>query len=225
MDFNISTRSLDITKRGLDAGLVLNRDIGLMASGRGIGRGFGYDIGYFNIAGRSGATTYTDAQEGEDNAYAGRLHYDMGAWHAELAYGATPDAGGPGTADYEVRDFGIRYGSGDWTVKGEWIDGSNVRGDLSRDENVYYLHGGYQLNEDVEIVARHYEGESRIAGSKTGLSNTYLGVTWHAYRTPRIDGRLQVNYVLAGGDELAYTGVRGYRDDAVLVQFQFYVDK
>jgi hypothetical protein len=74
-------------------------------------------------------------------------------------------------------------------------------------------------------VARHYEGESSIGGSTTDLRNNYLGVSWRVYETPRMNGRLQVNYVLAGGDELAYTGVRGYRDDAVLVQFQFYADK
>jgi hypothetical protein len=225
MDFNTSGSSLDITKRGMEAGLALNRDIGLMVSGRDVGGGFGYDLGFFNIAGRSSATTYSEAQEGEDNAYAARVHYDTGNWHAELAYGETGNAGGPGTADYSVSDFGIRYRGDRWTVKGEWIDGSNVRGASNRDEDVYFLHGGFDLSGEVELVARHYEGESSIGGSTTDLRNTYLGVSWRVYETPRMNGRLQVNYVLAGGDELAYTGVRGYRDDAVLVQFQFYADK
>ncbi|MDX1563412.1 MAG: hypothetical protein R3305_10825, partial [Gammaproteobacteria bacterium] len=224
MDFNVSGGSLDITKRGIEAGLVLQRNLGLMMSGRNLGS-FGYDVGVFNIAGRSPATDYLESQEGDDNAFAVRGHFDRGNWHAELAVGQTPEAGGPGTADYEVADFGLRYMADGWNAKFEWIDGENVRGNSLREEDVFYVHGGYSLNPRLELVARHYEGESRIAGSATELGNTYLGITWQAHESERLYGRLQVNYVMASGDEAAYTGVRGFRDDAVLVQFQFDVRK
>jgi hypothetical protein len=220
MDFNTSGASLDITKRGIEAGLVLQRDLGLMLSGRNLGV-FGYDIGAFNIAGRSSATDYLDSQEGDDNAFAVRGHFDSGAWHAEIATGETPEAGGPGSADYRVHDFGLRYAGEGWNAKFEWIDGQNVRGDVLRDEDVVYIHGSYTLKPEFELVARHYEGQSRIAGSQTELGNTYFGFTWQAHRSARVSGRLQVNYVVASGDEIAYTGVRGFRDNGVLVQFQF----
>lgn len=225
MDFNSSGSGLDITKRGMEAGLVLQRDVGIMVSARRLGGAFGYDVGYFNIAGRASATAYIDSQEGDDNAYAARGHYDMGRWHAELAYGETAHAGGPGTADYRVGDAAIGYSGDRWTAKAEWIDGRNVRGDATRDEDVYYVHGGYALNETFEVVARRYEGTSRIGGSTTDLSNTYLGFSWQPLVAERVNGRVQVNYVIAGGDEGAYTGVRGYRDDALLVQFQLHVEK
>jgi hypothetical protein len=225
MDFNTSGNALDITKRGVEAGLVLQRGVGVMVSGRDLGGAFGYDVGYFDVAGRSAATAYLESQEGQDNAFAARGHYDMGRWHAELAYGETAHAGGPGTADYRVGDAGLRYSGDRFTLKAEWIDGSNVRGDATRDEDVYFLHGGYELNETFELVARHYEGTSRLGGSSTDLSNTYLGISWQPLVAARLNGRLQANYVIAGGDEGAYTGVRGYRNDAVLVQFQLFVEK
>lgn len=224
MDFNTSGSALDITKRGIEAGLVLQRDVGLMVSARNLGA-FGYDVGYFNVPGRSSATAYLDSQDGEENAFAARGHYDAGAWHAELAYGEAAEAGGPGTADYRVSDFGVRYRRDDWTAKAEWIDGRNVRGNPLRDEDAYYVHGGYALSETFELVARHYKGTSRIGASSTELSNTYLGFSWQPLGAERMNGRVQVNYVIAGGDDGAYTGVRGYRNDTVLVQFQLYAEK
>ena len=223
MDFNMPANGLDITKRGMEAGLILQRDFGAMVSGRNFGK-FGYDVGVFNIAGRSPATSYLEQQEGEDNAFAARGHFDSGPWHAELAFGETQSAGGPGTADYEVADFALAYSRDRLTLKTEWIDGSNVRGDPNRDEQVYYLHGGYRLNNDFELIARHYDGTSRLSSVSTGLTNTYLGFSWWPYRSDRIEGRLQVNYVLIGGDEIAYTGVRGFRDDGLLVQFQLNIE-
>jgi len=219
MDFNTAANSLDITKRGMEAGLILQRDFGAMISARNLGA-FGYDFGVFNIAGRSPATTYADEQKGEDNAYVARGHFDSGPWHAELALGETTAAGGPGTADYQVIDFAAAYRSDRWSLKAEWIDGSNVRGNVNRDEDVWFAHAGHMLNENFELIARHYAGTSHLNGVSTRLSNTYLGFNWWPYRSERMTGRLQVNYVLAGGDESGYTGVRGFRSDGLLLQFQ-----
>lgn len=224
MDFNISGHLLDLTKRGMDAGLVLQRNAGVMVSARDLGAGFGYDVGVFNIAGRSLATDYLKSQEGEDNAYAARGHFDSGPWHTEWSFGQTEAAGGPGTADYRVVDWALRYQTGGLTMKVEWIDGDNVRGDTQRNEQVYYLHGAYRLRQNLELLARHYEGRSELAASTSRLSNTYVGFNWWPFERERMGGRLQLNYVAVGGDGNAYTGVRAFSDDALLVQFQFNVE-
>ena len=132
MSFTVPGWNLDTIERsGLDKGLVLERDFGLMLSGRLIGQenyegkkqmkvsglemgtekqgyGFGYDIGVFNPAGRSSAVTWDSDLVGDALAYAGRLHYDWGrALHVEASYGVSEQAGGfvelgPETEDYEV---------------------------------------------------------------------------------------------------------------------------
>lgn len=225
MDFSVPGHSLDLTKRGMEAYLVLARDVGLMASGRIGASPFSYDVGVFNPPGRSRATDYDSSQVGEDSASAGRLRFDQGPWHAELATGRASSAGGPGTADYEVADAGLRFARERWTGKIEWIDGSGVLGDPTREQRVYYLHGAYWLREDIELVVRHYNGRSELAGIGTTLSNTFLGVSKHLRDLGRLRGRLQLNYVLAGGDEGSYTGLGGYPDDILLAQFQLYVEK
>ncbi|MCK5769867.1 porin [Algiphilus sp.] len=222
MDFNTPGHRLDITKRGMEKPLVLERDPGAMVSGRGLPGGFGVDAGAFNPAGRSGATTHTTAQEGEDNAYAGRLHWDgVEALHAEIAYGTSEAAGGPGTEDYRVLDAGLRFTRGPLTLKAEWIDGSDIRGIDGRDERVVYGHADYRLSQRWTLVARHYAGRSEPAtGGDSNLGNTYLGVTVHPPMRGPVVLRLQINAVLESGDGEAYTGLGGFRDDAVLVQAQ-----
>lgn len=130
-------------------------------------------------------------------------------------------AGGPSTADYRVSDFGWAYDRDRLILKFEWIKGRGVRGDAGRQERVYYVHGAYRIRDEFELVARHFDGDSKLAGSSSGLTNTYLGVTWHASRSERYLARFQLNYVIAGGDGTAYTGLQGFRDDALLTQFQF----
>ncbi|HSG64572.1 MAG TPA: hypothetical protein VLD39_06210 [Gammaproteobacteria bacterium] len=225
MDFNIPGRSLDITKRGMEAGLVLNRDLGLMLSGRSVWRGLGYDIGIFNVAGRSPATAHVDAQVGDDHAQALRLHYDADRWHLEIARARSEAAGGPQTADYDVSDVAMSFRDRGWTFKAEWTEGKDIRGIADQDERVYYLHGAYRIRPALELVARHYEGESRLASGATELSNTYLGLTAFLQEHSRMTTRLQINYVIAGGDERIYTGLSGHRDDTLLVQLQLLTQK
>jgi hypothetical protein len=221
LDFSLAPNVMEITKRGMDFSLVLNRATGVMLSGRGFGRGFGYDAGLFNLAGRSGATSYTDSQEGDEYAWVLRGHYGAESWRLELAHGETGSAGGPGTADYRVSDVGWEFDRDKLILKYEWIGGRGVRGDAARRERVYYVHGAYRIRDEFELLIRHFDGHSSIAGAGTDLSNTYLGMTWHAFERDELNGRLQVNYVVAGGDKAAYSGLRGYRDDALLAQFQF----
>jgi len=217
MDFNTSGKKLDITKRGMEKGLVLERAVGLMLSGRKMG-GFGYDFGIFNPAVRSAA----DAQgtRGKDNAYVGRLMYDTKSFHVEGAY-AVDETSIAGKSDYEVWDIAGSYKTGPWTLKGEYISGDKVDGDPNREEEVWYVHGGYKFsNNRYEALVRFYRGEHDNAGVTTDLTNTFVGMTF--FLGTKLNGRLQVNYVFAGGDTGgAYKGQRGYKDDALLTQFQF----
>lgn len=225
MDYNIPLYRLDLTERGMEAGLVLNRDLGFMVSARDIGDGFGYDVGVFNPPGRSRATAYEESQVGEDNAVVARAHYDAGNWHAEFAHGVAPNAGGPISQDYRVSDFGFRYFGEGWNTKFEVVEGHHVRGISGFTERVYYMQGAYALNPRLELIVRHYAGTSELAGATTSLTNTYFGMTLKAFEHEHFEGRLQVNLIAVGGDETAYSGVRGRRSDALMVQFQLYADK
>ena len=225
MDFNLPVHALDITQRAMELGLALNRDFGVMLSGQNVLQGISYDVGIFNPAGRSQATRFDNAQVGKDSTFVARVRYDHGDWHAELAYGLTENAGGPATADYSVTDLAVRYTPNSWSFKAEWIDGSDVLGLQNRSERVHYLHGSYRLSQSLELVARRYAGRSQIGAASTDLSNTYLGLTKHFSNERKLRTRLQVNYVLAGQDQTAYTGLRGFRDDALFIQLQVYAEK
>lgn len=227
MDFWLPGTGLDITKRGMEKGLVLDRDIGIMLSGRKFDNGLGYDIGVFNPAGRSSATRHIGSgpldQAGKDLAYAARVLFDPGEqFHAELSWGASQDAGGPNTDDYTVLDVGASWRKEPWIFKGEYITGSGVRGAANRDESVFYLHGEYVLSPKWTALVRYYHGESDIGSVTTDLDNTFFGVTRFFDQQRRSNNRLMINYVLVGGDTVRYTGVRGFREDALYVQYQFH---
>jgi len=224
MDFNTPGHLLDVTKRATEVGLSFNRDLGVMASGEPAA-GLGYDVGLFNPPGRSRATNYLETQVGEDYATIGRVRYDRAGWHAEAAYGESTNAGGPGTSSYEAADVGLAFRKNRWNAKVEWIEGSGIQGIADWTETVYYLQAAYALRPTLELVARHYEGRSDLGGSSTRLSNAFLGFTAWLLETGRMSGRLQVNYVLAGHDTAPYTGLSGYRQDTLLVQFQIYAEK
>ena len=67
MDFNVSGKKLDITKRGMEKKLVLERSLGAMVSGRKIGDMFSYDIGVFNPTTRNKGVVLQGSDD--DNAY------------------------------------------------------------------------------------------------------------------------------------------------------------
>ncbi|MDH3265749.1 MAG: OprO/OprP family phosphate-selective porin [Gammaproteobacteria bacterium] len=218
MDFNLPAHSLDITKRGMDAGLMLNRAIGIMLTGQQIVAGLSYDIGFFNPPSRSGATQYLDSQVGQDVGQVARIRYDRSQWHAEVAHGIAENAAGPGSMEYAVTNLALRFSRAPWTIRAEWTQGRDALSVADRKETVYYLHGAYKLTPTMELVARHYEGHSRIGPAPTDLDNTFIGLTKHFAGQSRLRTRLQVNYVFARGDRDTYTGLRGFREDALLVQ-------
>lgn len=221
MDFNTPGNALDITKRAMEKPLVLERDLGVMMSGRKLAGQFGVDVGIFNPAGRSGAANHTDDQEGESNAYAGRLLWDYQQLHLEVAYGISEEAGGEGTEDYHVYDIGLRYKTGPLTLKAEWIAGEDVLGVEDRQERVVYGHAGFRFLSNLEAVIRHYDGRAETAGGdETSLGNTWLGLNWWPTAPEHADLRLQFNYVIASRDEEDYTGLGGFADNAALLQLQ-----
>ncbi len=238
MDFNTSGKKLDITKRGMEKKLVLERSQGIMFSGRKMG-GFGYDIFYGNAAARSSAVQGATTAIGADTATAIRIMYDMGkTLHLEASTGTSSNADGStaGTGkDYKVNDFAARYKTGPFVAKFEYIAGTDIKGTAGRDESVWFLHGGYKLNKTTELVARYYSAKAdAYSGNATSdkLTNLYLGATfWMG--SSKTNGRLQVNYVIAGGDTGARSGAtsattsaynsattKGYTDDAIIVQYQ-----
>ena len=232
--------------------LVLERTAGIMLSGRKIGGGFGYDIFYGNPAGRGSASVTkaeyedsgtgdvlaTGATTGSENTTVVRVMYDMGRMmHMELAVGkedggsfnVTDSVLGDITVsaeDYEVMDFGFRFKSGPMTVKFEWIDGENVKGVSGNDESVYFLHYGHMITKKIELVARYYNADqSSDSQADRDLQNTFLGANFFL-GSNKTNGRLQVNYVVVGGDDIdsstgTYNGAaKGFTDDAVLTQYQ-----
>ena len=221
MDFNISGKKLDITKRGMEKKLVLERAAGLMVSGRKIAGSFGYDVGVFNPAGRSGVVDGPGVP-GQNNAYAARALFDMSGLHLEASAGwsenAANNANGKGAA-YKVWDVAGRYKTGPITAKFEYINGQDMKGVVDSDEAVWYLHGGYEINKMIEAVARFYSASySPASGSSTSLSNLYIGANVFF---AKYDARVQLNYVIAGGDTDTYDGESGgYRDNVLLAQFQ-----
>ena len=248
MDFTTPGWNLDIALRAEEKGLVLERDMGVMLSGRLIGQpkdkamkvnglemgterqgyGFGYDIGVFNPAGRSAAVTWDKSQRGEALAYVGRLHYDHGpGLHMELAYGISEEAGGTGTEDYSVYDFGIASEFGRWELKAEYIAGQDVRGVQEWDSAAYFVNAGFMLSDNLQGVIRHYSADSDKPGSeKYTLTNTVVGLNWYLsplrYKPRDLQRhKIVLNYILVGGDNEEWNGVAGFKDDAWVIQWQY----
>jgi len=218
MDFNISGKKLDITKRGMEKKLVLERSLGAMLSGRNIGgTGLGYDIGYFNPTTRS--SVVSAGTKGDDAAYAARIHYDMGkTLHAEASFGKSQNAGGANTEDYKVWDAAAAYHIQHLTLKGEYIDGSNLKGTKDKDQKVWYLHAGYRFTPMLEGVVRYYSGKEDL--NDTNLTNTFVGLNIYLLPKKKESARIQLNYVFTGGDEWNTKVTGGYKDNVVLAQFQ-----
>ncbi len=218
MDFNTSGKKLDITKRGMEKKLVLERALGAMLSGRNIGgTGLGYDIGYFNPATRS--SVVSDGAAGEDAAYAARVHYDMGkTFHAEASFGKSENAGGATSEDYKVWDAAFAYHVQHLTLKGEYIDGSDIKGVDGKDQQVWFLHAGYRFTPMLEGIVRYYSGNEDL--TNTDLNNTFVGLNIFLLPKKKESARIQLNYVFTGGDEWNWKGTGGYKDNVILAQFQ-----
>lgn len=259
MGFTIPGWNLDVIKRGFDKKLAFERDFGIMVSGRDIGfgdtgkvnglemghekawKGFGYDIMIAGQAGRSGAVT--DAKPGNGNAYMARVMYDWGdILHTEASYGISEEAGGEGTEDYKVMNFGLDSHFGRGNFKAEYYDTENVRGEADWDIRTLALTGTYYITDTLEAAVKYIGGSADKSGESADVSNTYIGLNYYINpknnkmdrnsKRARNRHRIQLNYVLAGGDagdadaNIAaefekYASGAFFTQDAVLMQYQF----
>lgn len=268
MNFTIPGWNLDnVERNALDKGLVLERDFGLMLSGRLIGQesygedkqlscngaemgtekqgyGFGYDIGIFNPAGRSAAVDWADWEtKGDALAYVGRLHYDYGKpFHVEASYGVSQLAGGYfqdeddngepvgdpfDSEDYKVFDIGVASEFGKWELKGEYINGTNIKGADDRNQDCLTLSAGFMVTKNVQAVIKHHAANSdHPTSGDTSLGNTYMGVNIYLspikYKPRDLQRhKLVLNYIMSSGDELEWNGMGGYKDDGFVLQWQY----
>ncbi len=201
MGFTIPGWNLDVVERGFDKKLALERSMGFMISGRGIGYedqvdkkfykanglemgherpwvGFGYDLMIANQAARSGAVT--KAKPGNANSYAARVMYDWyETLHTELSYAVSQDAGGAGTKDYQSINFGLDSHFGPGNVKLELYHSQNVKGESDWNINTYALTGTYYISDDFELALKHIQGSASRNGKDTDIGNTYMGFNYY----------------------------------------------
>ncbi len=230
MGFTTSGADLDVVERGFDKKLVLERNAGLMVSGRGIWGGFGYDVMFANQASRSAAVTSTDDKGA--NSYALRMMYNVGNMlHTEVAYGVSPKAvDGKTGEDYSVLSVGLDIHRGPGNAKLEYMKGSNIKGVKGSDESTWAITAGYYVLPNIELMAKHIAGTSMKEGAKDGsAAATYLGVNLFLganantlnKKTKRAmqNQKLQLNYVLSSKDK-NWTGLGGKGDDYFVAVYQ-----
>jgi porin-like protein len=208
MGFTMPGWNLDIAERGLDKQLVLERNTGLMFSGRDMflgnngkvdgfemgherpWKGFGYDIMIANQASRSGALkTSTDdgSIEFGGNSYAVRGMFDYTEkLHIEASYAMSENADGKdalttNNENYKSINIGVDSNLGPVSLKAEYTTGENIQGVKGYDEKVWTATAGYFVLPSLELVGKHISAE---AEGKTGnthtteLANTYLGFNY-----------------------------------------------
>jgi len=254
MGFTMPGWNLDIAERGFDKKLVLERNTGLMISGRGIGyegnkvngfemgherpwKGFGYDVMIANQADRSAAA---NSSKNGGNSYAVRGMFDWTeSLHLEASYAKSENAKGPsgvdGGEDYSNINIGVDSNLGDLSLKAEYFDAKNIQGITDYDEKVWTATAGYFVTPSFELIAKHMDGSSDKGGVSTGLTNTYLGFNYfisspyegfsRKAKRARNQHKVVVNYIVAGGDTTGssteWNGLGGYKDNAVIAQYQF----
>ncbi|EDZ61956.1 hypothetical protein SMGD1_0057 [Sulfurimonas gotlandica GD1] len=201
MSFTMPGWNLDITERGLDKSLAMERNTGLMISGRDIGFGnngkvngfemgherpwigFGYDIMVANQASRSAAA---NSIEFGGNAYAVRGMFDYTEkLHIEASYAVSENADGLNALttngeDYSNYNIGIDSNLQELSLKAEYFDAHNITGIKNYDEQVWTATAGYLVTPTLELVGKHMQGTAKNPASATNsksseLGNTYLG--------------------------------------------------
>ena len=230
-------------------GLMLSgRDIGFGNNGKVDGlemgherpwKGFGYDIMIAGATGRSKAVKDPVKLKGnQGNAYMGRIMFDWGQeLHLEAGYGINENADGDNTTatgeDYKVLNLGLDSHFSGYNFKAEYYDVSGIQG-ADIDRNTLALTGTYYITDTIEFAVKHIMGETDNAGVETDGSNTYLGLNYYINpknnkmsrkaRRGRNRHRIQLNYVVAGGDKENFDNTGGgkyYQDDVILAQYQF----
>jgi len=229
MSFTMPGWNLDIAERGFDKKLVLERNTGLMLSGRGIGfegnkvdgfemgherpwKGFGYDVMIANQASRSASAS--SSQNG-GNSYAVRGMFDYTEkLHFEASYALSENAAGPsgvtGLEDYSNINVGIDSNLGELSLKAEYFDAENINGTEGYNETVITATAGYFVMDDLELIVKAMSGSAEGNGADTDLMNTYLGFNYFL-ESPKKDfsrkskrnrnqHKVVFNYIVATGD-------------------------
>ncbi|MBA1419510.1 MAG: hypothetical protein FAF03_01275 [Epsilonproteobacteria bacterium] len=229
------------------AGLMISgRDIGFGNNGKVNGlemgherpwKGFGYDIMVSGATGRSGAVNSNDENgkvysPNQTNSYMGRLMFDWGqALHTEIGYGVGKGQTDGSGDDYKVLNVGIDSHFDRANVKAEYYDVQNIRGTTGWDMNTLALTGTYYLTDTLEFAVKDISGTETRKGVDSDARNTYIGLNYYINpknnkmdrkaRRGRNRHRVQVNYVYADVDA-GFKGVGAlYKDDTVLLQYQF----
>jgi len=224
--------------------MVSGRDIGFDNNGKVNGlevgherpwKGFGYDMMITGATGRSGAVVSPDDIKKAGNGFMGRLMFDWTQLvHVEASYGVTPNADGNTTGnspDYKVLNIGLDSHFDKANIKAEYYDVENIRGVAGWDMSTVALTGTYAVNNKVELAIKDIRGKESIGGVESDAINTYLGVNY--YLNPKNDKmdrksrkarnrhRVQLNYVASDVDD-DFKGVGSlYKDDTILMQYQF----
>ena len=251
MSFTMPGWNLDIAERGFDKALVLERNTGLMISGRGIGwegnkvdgfemgherpwKGFGYDVMMANQANRSVAASST---KNGGNSYAVRGMFDWTeTLHLEASYALSENAAGPsgptGGEDYSNINVGVDSNLGELSLKAEYFNAKNINGTDGFDQQVYTATAGYFVMPSLELVGKHMQGSAQGNGADTDLGNTYIGANIfmsmpyqdfsRKAKRMRNQHKVVLNYIIASGDtDGVWNGLKGYKDDAFIAQYQF----
>ncbi len=226
--------------------MLSGRDIGFGNNGKVDGlemgherpwKGFGYDIMVSGATGRSGAVNSKDAggkvySPNQTNSYMGRLMFDWGQeLHAEASYGVGKGQTDGSGEDYKVLNLGVDSHFEGANIKAEYYDVQNIKGTDGWDMNTLALTGTYYVTDTIELAVKDIRGTETVAGVDADAANTYLGVNYYINpknnkmdrkaRRGRNQHRVQVNYVLADVDA-GFKGVGAlYKDDAILLQYQF----
>ncbi len=229
------------------AGIMISgRDIGFGNNGKVNGlemgherpwKGFGYDLMISSATGRSGAVNSKDEdgnvyKANQSNGYMGRLMFDWGQiLHTEIGYGEIAGNTDGSGEDYKVLNMGIDSHFEGANVKAEYYDVQNIRGTAGWDMNTLALTGTYYLTDTIEFAIKDIRGTETRNGVDSDAANTYIGFNYYINpknnkmdrkaRRGRNRHRIQVNYVLADVDT-DFKGVGAlFKDDTILLQYQF----
>jgi len=197
MGFTMPGWNLDIAERGFDKSLVLERNMGLMISGRGIGfkgnkvngfemgherpwKGFGYDVMVANQASRSQAAS---SSKMGGNSYAVRGMFDYTEkLHFEASYAMSENADGnasnfANSENYSNVNLGIDSNLGKLSLKAEYTTAQNIKGLKDYDEQTFTATAGYFVMPNFELVAKTIQGSAQknSTAKTTNLGNTYIG--------------------------------------------------
>jgi len=202
-------------------------------------KGFGYDLMIANQTTRSGAVLESDKNGGEANAYIGRIMYDWTElFHTELAYGLVGKAGGTDNSKaYKALNFGLDSHFGRSNFKFEYYNVKNIQGRDGWDMQTFATTGTHYITDTIELAVKDVRGKEEFDGRESDVSNTYLGINFHLHtannkmdrknKRKRNSHKVMVNYVIANGDTDTFNN-KGktktgsfYKDDAILVQYQF----